>query len=338
MTIPNNIAMLGSGITGTAVLQKLEELGGFNIVQPEDAELVIASPGIHPNDFPKINAEIISEIEFAYRLMQSGKYGAPPTIVSISGTNGKTTTTTLIGLILDCPVAGNIGKPLIAFVGEAHKYISCEVSSYQLETSLTFKPHVAILLNLTEDHLTRHITMENYCAAKAIMVLNQGADDYFVYNANDRWLTGIAEKAQSHKVPFTSKTTLGQNQAAVIKTAEILKVPPAKVEKVFAGFKGVEHRLEQVGVFNGIKAINDSKGTNPDSTIVALESSPNRVILIAGGRDKLTSLTEMCKFVKAKTKIIILLGEATARFEEAFLAEGIPQSTIFKTACVELPL
>jgi len=324
------LAVLGSGITGTAVVEKVNQLGGFELVAPEAADLVIASPGIPPSEFPQVKAEIISEIEFAWRLLQSGRYGEPPELVAISGTNGKTTTTTLMGLVLNCPTAGNIGQPLISFVGESHDVIACEVSSYQLETSPTFNPYIAVLLNLTEDHLTRHGSMESYCASKASMVFHQDVTDYYVYNINDPWLVRIADRTLSQKLPFTSETALGQNQAAVRRVAEIYQIPQDHLDNVLMTFRGVEHRLEQVGLFNGVMVINDSKATNPDSTVVALESFPSSVILIAGGRDKRTSLDRLAKIVKEKTKKVILLGEAADRLEQAFLKEGLLSTDILR--------
>ncbi|MFH1429717.1 MAG: UDP-N-acetylmuramoyl-L-alanine--D-glutamate ligase [Candidatus Margulisiibacteriota bacterium] len=325
------IAILGTGITGTAVKEKVEELGDFIIVEPEEADLIVASPGIPPAQYPAVKAEIISEIEFAYRLMQSGKYGLPPKIVAISGTNGKTTTTTLTGIILNCPTAGNIGKPLISFVGDDNKYIACEVSSYQLETSPTFKPYIAVLLNLTEDHLARHGTMQEYCNTKASMVIHQNEKDFFVYNRNDEWLKQIAKNAPGTLVPFTSETTLGQNYEAVRKVAEICTIPLDSVEKVFSGFKGVEHRLEEVAVFQGIKIINDSKATNPDSTIAALESVSEPVILIAGGKDKMCALDQMINIARQRVKKYVLCGEASDRFEKEFISAGIKKEIIYRT-------
>ncbi|MFC1478240.1 Mur ligase family protein [Candidatus Margulisiibacteriota bacterium] len=324
------IAILGSGITGTAVKEKVEELGGFIIVEPEEADLVVASPGIPPAQYPDVKAEIISEIEFAYRLMQSGKYGLPPQIIAVSGTNGKTTTTTLAGIILSCPTAGNIGKPLISFVGDDNEYIACEVSSYQLETSPTFKPYIAVLLNLTEDHLARHGTMQEYCDTKASMVMHQNDDDFFVYNIDDEWLKQIAEIAPGTLVPFASETTLGQNYEAVRKVAEICNIPLDYVEQVFEKFKGVEHRLEKIAVFQGVKIINDSKATNPDSTIAALESVSEPVILIAGGKDKMCALDKMIDIARQRIKGLVLYGEAAGRFEQEFISGGIKKDNIYR--------
>ena len=322
------IAILGSGITGKAVEKKVGELGGFEVVQTEFADLIIASPGIPPKDYPKVDVEVISEIEFAYRLMTSGLYGVPPKIVAISGTNGKTTTTTLTGLVLDCPVAGNIGEPLINFVGEKHEYIVCEVSSYQLESSPTFKPYISVLLNLTEDHLERHGSMENYLSAKVVMVKNQDLNDYFIYNRDDSWISKIVDGVSSKLIGFSSDTALGQNYVAVRKIAAVCNIESSVVETVFSNFRGVEHRLENVGIFGGVSVINDSKGTNPDSTIVALESLEAPIVLIVGGKDKNVSLNGLADLLHEKVKRIVLLGEASTRFTNEFIGFGYKQENI----------
>jgi len=322
------ISILGSGITGKAIKKKLNQLNDFVISDPDVADCIVASPGIPPSEYPKVPGEIISEIEFAYRLFKSKKYGIMPKIIAISGTNGKTTTTTLISKLLNCHTAGNIGKPLISFVGQNNEYISCEVSSYQLESSPTFAPLVAILLNLTEDHLQRHGDMQTYCKVKAKMVLNQRESDFYIYNRNDKWLSSIAKHAKSQLIPFNSPTTLGQNIAAVRKVAEILCISDDHTDKVINSFEGVEHRLEKVTTFRSITVVNDSKATNPDSTIVALESCSKSVILILGGKDKLTSLDVLSNWIKKKVKHILLLGEASDRFETEFVKNGITKKII----------
>lgn len=322
------IAILGEGITAKAVREKIKELAGFAETDIDIADLVVASPGIAKEDLPQTKSPIISEIDFAYRLFQSHKYGIPPKIIAISGTNGKTTTTTLLGLVLNCPVAGNIGIPLISLVGQGHKYIACEVSSYQLENSPLFKPYISVILNITQDHLTRHKTMANYCQAKATMVFNQGKDGFFVYNKKDKYLKDIAKKAKCRKIPFSAKSRLEQNIIAVKKVAKICKVSKNKVVEVLRDFKGVEHRIEFVKEHQGVKFYNDSKATNPDSTIVALEAFKKNVVIILGGTDKLTSLKELAQKLKKSAKLIILLGEAKNRFRAEFLQEKIATKKI----------
>lgn len=314
------VAVLGSGITGKAVKERLAAEPGYTLVQPEEAELIIASPGIPPRDFPKVKAPIISEIELAYRFLKGIK------LVAVTGTNGKTTTTTLISKVLDCPAAGNIGLPLISIKDKKIKYISVEVSSYQLETIDIFQPYISVILNVTPDHLERHGSIEEYAKAKARIFRNQNEHDYLIYNANDPILEKIVQKAKCKKVPIHPKKPLEQNILATKAVAKICNIPDQKVEEVLKNFKGVEHRLEEVVNSNGVIIYNDSKATNPESTLVALDAIQRPIILIAGGRDKNTELNELAKAMQGKVKQLVLFGEAAGRFAKAFTS--IPQSKV----------
>ena len=313
------VAVLGQdGKTGQAVLARLKGRQDYQYTADlACADLLVVSPGIPPKDYPSVTIPVISEIELAYRLN-------PSPVIAITGTNGKTTTTTLISLLLDVPAVGNIGVPYIS-VEKEYPYLAVEVSSYMLETIQTFRPHIAVLLNLTEDHLTRHGDMAGYAAAKKRILLNQTPEDYVVYNAADPWLVKIVADARAQKIPFNAPTKLQQNYSAARAVAEICGKSAAQIEKVFADFTGVEHRMEKVGIYNGIRVINDSKGTNVDSTIVALESEPKNghIILLAGGRDKLTSLRPLAEALRGRVKKLILLGEAQQRFAKE-LAEFEP--------------
>jgi UDP-N-acetylmuramoylalanine--D-glutamate ligase len=308
------ISILGTGVTGTAVRERMANEPGYTIVDdPAEADLVIASPGIPPRNFPKVKAPIISEIELGYRLLPGVK------IVAVTGTNGKTTTTTLISLMLDCPAAGNIGVPLISVQDRTLKYVSLEVSSYQLETIAEFKPFISVMLNLTPDHKERHPTMEIYAEAKARIFLNQDKNDHVIYNANDPLVKRIVEKnAKCRKVPIYPYKPLQQNILAAKAVARICGIPDQKVEEVLKNFKGVEHRIEEVAEIGGVIAYNDSKATNPESTMVALDKIERPIILIAGGRDKNTPLDDMARAMKHKVKHIVLIGEASDRFAQAF--------------------
>ncbi|MBU0580936.1 MAG: UDP-N-acetylmuramoyl-L-alanine--D-glutamate ligase [Candidatus Margulisbacteria bacterium] len=314
------VAVLGEGITGKAVKERLALESGYELVQPEEADLVVTSPGIPPKNFPKVKAPIISEIELAYQFLKDVK------LIAVTGTNGKTTTTTLISKILDCPAAGNIGLPLISIKEKNLKYISVEVSSYQLEAIDKFKPFISVILNVTPDHLERHGSMEEYAQAKARIFMNQNQDDYVVFNANDLLLQKVVKNAKCNKVPIYPEKPLQQNILAVKAVAKICGVPLEKVEKILKEFKGVEHRLEEVAEFEGIKIINDSKATNPESTMVALDAIARPIILIAGGRDKNTPLEELANLMKVKIKHLILLGEAKDRFAKAF--KNVTQSEV----------
>jgi UDP-N-acetylmuramoylalanine--D-glutamate ligase len=244
----------------------------------------------------------------AYRLNKSP-------VIAVTGTNGKTTTTALVGKLLGVPAVGNIGVPYIS-VKETYPYLAVEVSSYQLETIDTFRPHISILLNLTEDHLARHGDMHGYASAKKRLILNQRESDYVIYNEDDEWCRWMVQDARAEKIGFRAPTKLQQDYLAARLAAKLCGKTDAEIDSIYRDFPGVEHRLEKVGTFGGIRVINDSKGTNVDSTVVALESEPrdNRIILIAGGRDKLTSLEPLAAALRGRVKKLILLGEAQERF------------------------
>lgn len=317
------VAILGQdGKTGQAVIARLARETEY-VFEPElaRADILVVSPGIPPEQYPQVTMPIISEIELAYLLNKSP-------VIAITGTNGKTTTTTLVGKLLNVPAVGNIGIPYISVV-EEHPYLSVEVSSYQLENIKTFKPFISIILNLTEDHLARHKTMEGYAQAKRNICINQGPADYVIYNQDDEWCRWMVKDVKCQKIGFSAPTKLQQNYMAARLAAKICGKTDAEIDAVYRDFPGVEHRMEKVGTFAGIRVVNDSKGTNVDSTVVALESEPQngQVILIAGGRDKMTSLEPMAQAMRGRVKTIILLGEAQKRFAEYF--------TEFKQSLVE---
>ncbi|MDR2431093.1 MAG: UDP-N-acetylmuramoyl-L-alanine--D-glutamate ligase [Candidatus Margulisbacteria bacterium] len=316
------VAVLGTeGKTGQAVIARLKTTLDYQYTPDlAQADLLVVSPGIPPGEFPAVDIPIISEIELAYRLN-------PSPVVAVTGTNGKTTATTLIALLLEVPAVGNIGVPYIS-VEKEYPYLAVEVSSYMLENIQTFRPHIAVLLNLTEDHLARHGDMAGYAAAKKRILLNQTAADYVIYNADDPRLAELVKDAKAQRVPFTAETKLQQNFAAAAAVAQICGKSAEHTAKILAEFPGVEHRMEKVGVFGGVRVINDSKATNVDAAVVALESEPrNRhIILIAGGRDKLTDLAPLADALRGRVKKLILLGEAGERFARA-LAE-FPQAQV----------
>ncbi len=303
------VAVLGKdGKTGKAVIERLQSVSDHQYVEEiEKADLLVVSPGIPPAEYPLVKIPIISEIELAYRLN-------PSPVVAITGTNGKSTTTTLIGLLLGVPAVGNIGIPYIS-VEEKHPYLSVEVSSYQLENIKTFKPFISVILNITEDHLSWHGGMENYVLAKKKIFQNQTEQDHLIYNQDDHYLQEIVKDARCQLHGFSAKG-IQQDYAAARIAAKICGKTDEEIDSVFKNFKGVEHRFELVGEFDGIRVINDSKATNVDSTVVALENEAknNHIILIAGGRDKNTPLEPMAAAMRGRVKKLILLGEAQARF------------------------
>ncbi len=342
------VAVFGLGKSGTAVCEKLKSLGvdffvsaiehgGHTLKDLENTDLIIVSPGIHL-DIPvleeakKRKIPILSEIELAFQLLKKP-------IIAVTGTNGKTTTTTLIGEMLkaggkNVAVAGNIGVPLVSVDDSNLDYIVAEISSYQLEAIHDFKPWIGLILNIQEDHLERHGSMKEYIKQKARIFENQTSSDYLIYNADDPLVVEMVKPAKSKKLPFTKQEKIeklhipGQhnveNALAAKKAAELCGIGANVIKVVLETFPGVEHRIELVKEIKGVKFYNDSKATNPDSTIVALKSFPNKnIILILGGKDKGTNLKPLCAMVRQQVKQVVLIGEATERFQQNGFAEAV---------------
>ena len=180
------VAVLGDGVTGKAVRDACERLG-IDVVNIDQAELIVASPGIPPSEYPRTTLEIISEIEFAYRLAHLRL--EVPRIIGVTGTNGKSTVTSLISHILDIPACGNIGLPFISLVGNIHRMVVIELSSYQLDRCFEFHPDISIFLNLTPDHLARHETMEEYMRTKARLIQNCRERDLIIYDGTSPYIS-----------------------------------------------------------------------------------------------------------------------------------------------------
>lgn len=299
------------------------ELGRHTVEFMRKSDLVIISPGVPDSADPVVWANefkipVISEIEAASIL-------CPAPIIAITGTNGKTTVTTLIGRILEACgkkafVCGNIGNP---FSGELKNiqpddFVSLEVSSFQLEHINTFKPKISVILNISRNHLDRYNNMQEYLDAKKRIYMNQGADDYVVLNSGDPQIRVLADQLKAKAVFFSQDKDFNPNQAAVLAVGSILGIDKDIIIKVFTDFKGVEHRLEEVAEINGIKFINDSKATTVDATIWALKSTPEPVVLIAGGREKGNDYNSIVELAKHKVKRAILIGEAREKIGAAF--------------------
>lgn len=331
------IAVLGAeGLTGRAVINKIHQRPDHLICDLHEADIIVASPGIPPEQYPQTSTPIISEIELAWRLISA--LPNPPRIIAITGTNGKTTITSLIGHLLDCPVAGNIGQPLISFVPDPAQtpapmpdFIALELSSYQLETTFTIKPIVSIISNITEDHLTRHKTMQNYISAKSRIFQAQDQHDLFIHNQADPLITELIPLCPAALQPFTPAIDPFnipdhlrlpgihniENALAACYAARFAGLSTPAIQQKLACFTGVEHRIEYVASINGVHCYNDSKATNPESTMTAINALDGPGILILGGRDKLTTLDPMCRLIKTKIAHVMLIGEATDRFEQA---------------------
>lgn len=323
-------------------------------------DLVVVSPGVSDEALPLVwakecNIPVISEIEVAWILSVA-------VVIAVTGTNGKTTVTTLIGEILKehgrvrdktpkvsdgClrqPVwggvylCGNIGEPFCNVVDKLQMgdFVVLEVSSFQLEKIQTFKPKIAIMLNFSRNHLDRYKDMSDYLAAKKRIFMNQDTWDYLILNAQDAALKELAKEARAKVVFFSETDTLNPNQAACLAASSILGIEEELVLSVFEKFKGVEHRMELVGEINNIKFINDSKATTVDATVWALKNTVAPVILIAGGREKGNDYRIILDLVRRKVKAGILIGEAKERMEEAFKeilplkkAETLPEAVRF---------
>ena len=331
------------------------EFGGHskNIL---NADLIIVSPGIHLDlpIFKKVRDKkipILSELELGWRL---GKFKH---VAAVTGTNGKTTTVSLLGHMCRTAgfktlVAGNIGQPLCDFIGKSQSYdrTVLEVSSYQLESSLLFKPNVACVLNLTADHLERHHTMAAYASIKEGIFMNQGSTDYAILNRDDAWCqkmkTGRAKtlyistkKSLREGVFFDDRISkiryscLGKsgtlplpshlpglhniaNVCAAAAMALTLKIPPKAISKSLKTFLGVTHRLETVRTVRGITFINDSKATNVDSTEKALRALSGKIWLILGGQDKGAPYKPLVSLIRQKVKGVFLMGEAAGKIKK----------------------
>lgn len=304
------------------------ELGRHRQEFIKSKDIVVVSPGVSANAYPLLWAKqfeipVISEIELAWVL-------CPSQIIAVTGSNGKTTVTTLIGKILEASgkkvfVCGNIGNP---FSGEVEKmkvedFVSLEVSSFQLETIQKFRPKISVILNLSRNHMDRYNNMREYLDAKKRIFLNQDETDYAVLNAEDSKLKEFAKEIKANVVYFSQKENINPNQAAVLTVGSILGLDNKLILNVFKDFKGIEHRLEYVGQVNNIRFINDSKATTADSALWALKNIPGKVVLIAGGRHKGVDYSIISDLARQKVREAILIGEAKEKIAEA-LAGVLP--------------
>ena len=332
-------------------------------------DLIVVSPGVSVDALPmqaRISGEpIIGEIELAAQFL-AGR------IVAITGSNGKTTTTTLTGEVLTAGglpalVGGNIGTPSISLVERAKPdhLIVLEVSSLQLETIQTFRPKMAVILNITPDHLDRHRTFAAYAGAKGRIFENQQADDFAVLNADDPNCVALAEGIRAHICWFSRKKEVQQgasvqdgrigfrdaggkreimlvseiplkgahnleNVLAAICAGALMGVKPEHIRRAVQQFKAVEHRLEYVATIRGVDYYNDSKATNVDATIKALESFPANIHLILGGKDKGSDYTVLNDLLRERVKRVYTIGAAAEKIESHIkgAAEIVPAETL----------
>ena len=340
-------------------------------------EALVLSPGI-PDSVPFVKAAreagvyVIGEVELAYQL-------SPGELVAVTGTNGKTTTVSLLGEIFRnagkvTHVVGNIGYPysLAGLTSRREDIVVCEISSFQMETADTFHPRVAALLNITEDHLNRHGDMATYTAMKMRLFRNQTAEDVAVFNADDPALAPLISQVHSQVMCFSRKAEVPQGafvrdgkvilrwqgeEKPVCDAAEIRIPGPHNLENALAAacvaaamgvpapvirhslrtFPGVEHRIEFVRELDGVRYINDSKGTNVDSTIKAVQTMTRPTAIILGGYDKHCDFTPMVKEMLASPmmKEAVLIGVTAGQIDATLRREGFPESAIHHAATLE---
>lgn len=297
------------------------ELGRHSRNFIENSDLIVVSPGVSNKSKSILWAEelkipIISEIELGFML-------CPAKIIATTGTNGKTTVTTLIGRLIEkwgkrVFICGNIGRPFCLDIENMRPedYVSLEVSSFQLERIITFKPYISLILNFTPDHLDRYTTTQEYLEAKKRIFINQDNNDYVILNYEDATLRNLAKEIKANLRYFKNNFQFNSNQAAVLEVANILGIQQEIAKALFQEFKGIEHRLEWVEQIKGIDFINDSKATNVESTLWALRNISRPIILIAGGRDKGIDYKSIQDLAKEKVKMAILIGEAKNKLKE----------------------
>ena len=323
----------------------------------DNLDLAVMSPGV-PLDIPAVeqikaaDIPVWGEIELAYQMSRG-------TVLAITGTNGKTTTTALLGEIMKAYadsvfVVGNIGKPYTdaALSMTEDSYTVAEISSFQLETIDTFAPKVSAILNITEDHLNRHHTMEEYIRVKELITKNQTKNDSCILNYEDEVLREFGEKCPAKVVFFSSERKLEEgafleDDAIYLKTEtetfEIVKteelkilgkhnyenvmaasamayyagVPVEIIHKAVTQFRAVAHRIEFVDEIDGIAYYNDSKGTNPDAAIKGIQAMNRPTLLIGGGYDKESSYEEWIQSFDGKVKYLVLIGQTREKIQEA---------------------
>jgi UDP-N-acetylmuramoylalanine--D-glutamate ligase len=331
------------------------ETGGHGERTFRGQDFIVVSPGVPVDAPPLVQAralgeKVIGEIELAAQFL-------PGPIVAITGSNGKTTTTTLTGEIMTAAgfpalVGGNIGTPAISLAERAKQetIVVLEVSSFQLETIQTFRPRVAVVLNVTPDHLDRHRTFEAYVDAKARIFENQQRSDFAVLNADDATCVAIAARTRAQVFWFSRQREVEQgawvgdgnivfrNAAGQKEIMQVSEIPlkgahnlenvlaaacagalmgcaPEKIRQAVRDFKAVEHRLEYVATVRGVDYYNDSKATNVDATIKALESFPANIHLILGGKDKGSDYTVLNDLLRQRVRRVYTIGAAAAKIE-----------------------
>lgn len=387
-----NVLILGLAISGVSTAKALDKLGahiiitdmkkeeelsryieelkdidikyvlGSNDVALDDISIIIKSPGI-PLDIPLIceaknkGLEVITDIELAYRISKNP-------LITITGTNGKTTTTALTGELFknaekSCHVTGNIGVGILWEIVNSNDndIFVIEASSFQLESTKNFKPKVSVITNITPDHINWHKSYDNYINAKKKVFINQDKNDFTILNYDDQTLRDIYKEVKSNVIFFSASNKLEhgvyldgdyivvndgscvekimrhsdiripgkhnlENALAAVAISWCMGIKYNIIEKTLKEFEGVEHRIEFVEKINGVCFYNDSKGTNSDASIKAIEAINSPIVLIAGGMDKGSEFDEFIESFDNKVKALILLGETATKIKKAAINRG----------------
>lgn len=360
------IVTISDSRPATALAAQIEEMlaagvavetGGHGLLTFRRQDLIVVSPGVPANtlELQQVRAfgvEMIGEVELASRFLQGH-------VLAITGSNGKTTTTSLLGKILQhggipTQVGGNIGLPVVEMVegSVADGWSVLEISSFQLETIETFAPKIAVVLNITPDHLDRHGTFESYAAAKTRITENQTSEDFLVLNAEDKPTQMVAAKTRAQIYWFSPRRPIKQgafvhgesivflikeggraepvmpvseiplvgahnleNVLAAVCAARLAGVPSEKIREAVRTFKAVDHRLQFIAEIHGVQFYNDSKATNVDATAKALASFAGGVRLILGGKDKGSDYTELGALLKERVVSVYTIGSAAEKIE-----------------------
>jgi UDP-N-acetylmuramoylalanine--D-glutamate ligase len=348
------------------------ETGGHGERTFQNQDLIVVSPGVPVDAEPIMQARalgqtVIGEIELATEFLQGQ-------IVAITGSNGKTTTTTLAGEILSAGglktlVGGNIGTPAISLVAQTtpETITVLEVSSFQLETIRSFRPKIAVILNVTPDHLDRHRTFTAYADAKARIFENQQSEDFAVLNGDDSTCVELASRTRAQVFWFNRKREVEfgtfvrkgrivfrrvgseqeimpvseiplkgahnlENVLAAVCSGVLLGCEAEKIRGAVLDFKAVEHRLEYVATVRGVEYYNDSKATNVDATIKALESFPANVHLILGGKDKGSDYAVLNDLLRERVKCVYTIGAAAEKIRSQVKAASIISAVTLEAA------
>jgi len=306
-----------------------------------DSDIIVISPGIPPTNYivkeaTKNNIPVLSDIELFYRIFK-------PKIIAVTGTNGKSTTVSLINKILNKKyvsyIGGNFGVPIFDYANKNYDYLVVEISSFQLYYTNTFKPYIAIILNITADHINWHGTFENYKKAKYNIFKNQDKNDISILNYQLPYPNTCAKKLTFSTVKrkanyYAKENTVFENFEEIMNVESKLKgrhnmenilasiavgrvchIDKENIAEAIFDFKPLEHRLEIAGIVNNVLFINDSKSTTTDSALKALDAYPNS-ILIVGGRRKGEDYKEFFKKMKNIVSATVLLGESSDEFEK----------------------